>query len=87
VGKAIAASDDTEFGLAPYFYSRDIARIWRVSEALEYGMVGVNAGHVSTAEALFGGVKPSGLEREGAHQCLDDFMQVQYNCMGRNEDA
>jgi succinate-semialdehyde dehydrogenase/glutarate-semialdehyde dehydrogenase len=54
---------------------------------LEYGMVGVNAGHVSTAEALFRGVKPSGLEREGAHQCLDDFMQVQYNCMGRIEDA
>ncbi len=58
-----------------------------MSEALEYGMVGVNAGHVSTTEALFGGLKPSGLEPEGAHQCLDDFMRVQYNCMGRIEDA
>lgn len=80
--EVVAAANDTEFGLASYFYSRDIARVWRVSEALEYGMVGVNTGHVSTAEAPFGGVKSSGLGREGARQGLDDFMEVKYICMG-----
>lgn len=85
--EVIAAANDTEFGLASYFYSRDIARVWRVSEALEYGMVGVNTGHVSTAEAPFGGVKSSGLGREGARQGLDDFMEVKYICMGGIEAA
>jgi len=85
--EVVAAANDTEFGLASYFYSRDIARVWRVSEALEYGMVGANTGHVSTAEAPFGGVKSSGLGREGARQGLDDFMEVKYICMGGIEDA
>ncbi len=81
-GEVVAAANATEFGLASYFYSRDIARVWRVSEGLEYGMVGVNTGHVSTAEAPFGGVKSSGLGREGARQGLDDFMEMKYICMG-----
>ena len=81
-GEVVAAANATEFGLASYFYSRDIARVWRVSEGLEYGMVGVNTGHVSTAEAPFGGVKSSGLGREGARQGLDDFMETKYICMG-----
>ncbi|MEP1519129.1 NAD-dependent succinate-semialdehyde dehydrogenase [Ascidiaceihabitans sp.] len=85
--EVIAAANDTEFGLASYFYSRDIARVWRVSEALEYGMVGVNTGHVSTTEAPFGGVKSSGLGREGARQGLDDFMEIKYICMGGIEAA
>ncbi|WP_425039738.1 NAD-dependent succinate-semialdehyde dehydrogenase [Primorskyibacter sp. S187A] len=84
---AIHAANATEFGLASYFYSRDIARVWRVSEALEYGMVGVNTGHVSTTEAPFGGVKFSGLGREGARHGLDDFMETKYICMGGIEDA
>ena len=69
-------ANDTEFGLASYFYSRDLARAWRVSEALDYGMVGVNTGLVSTAEAPFGGVKQSGLGREGSRHGLDDFMEI-----------
>jgi len=80
--EVIAAANDTEFGLAAYFYSQDIARVWRVSEALEYGMVGANTGHVSTTEAPFGGVKSSGLGREGGRQGLDDFMETKYICMG-----
>jgi len=80
--EAVRAANDTEFGLASYFYSRDIGRAWRVSEALEYGMVGVNTGHVSTTEAPFGGVKSSGLGREGGRQGLDDFMETKYICMG-----
>ena len=85
--EAIAAANATEFGLASYFYSRDIARVWRVSEALDYGMVGVNTGHVSTTEAPFGGIKSSGLGREGSRHGLDDFMEVKYICMGGIEDA
>lgn len=85
--EVVAAANATEFGLASYFYSRDIARVWRVSEALEYGMVGVNTGHVSTAEAPFGGIKSSGLGREGGRQGLDDFMEVKYICMGGIEEA
>lgn len=80
--EAIAAANDTEFGLASYFYSRDMARVWRVSEALEYGMVGINTGLISTAEAPFGGVKLSGLGREGSRYGLDDFMELKYLCMG-----
>ncbi|WP_439141317.1 NAD-dependent succinate-semialdehyde dehydrogenase [Pseudooctadecabacter sp.] len=80
--EAVDAANATEFGLASYFYSRDIGRAWRVSEALDYGMVGVNTGHVSTAEAPFGGVKSSGLGREGGYQGLDEFMESKYICMG-----
>ncbi|MFT5631920.1 MAG: succinate-semialdehyde dehydrogenase/glutarate-semialdehyde dehydrogenase [Gammaproteobacteria bacterium] len=80
--EVVQAANDTDFGLASYFYSTNHARVWRVSEALEYGMVGVNTGLISTAEAPFGGMKQSGLGREGARQGLDDFMETKYICMG-----
>ncbi|MBI5716881.1 MAG: NAD-dependent succinate-semialdehyde dehydrogenase [Burkholderiales bacterium] len=80
--EAVALANATEFGLASYFYSRDIGRIFRVGEALEYGMVGVNTGLISTAEVPFGGVKQSGLGREGAHQGIDDYVEVKYLCLG-----
>ncbi|MGQ2999008.1 NAD-dependent succinate-semialdehyde dehydrogenase [Variovorax sp.] len=79
--QAVAAANDTEFGLAAYFYSRDIGRIMRVAESLESGIVGVNTGLVSTAEAPFGGVKQSGLGREGSKYGLDDFLEVKYVCL------
>ncbi len=80
--EAIQMANNTEFGLASYFFSRDIGRIWRVAEALEYGMVGINEGILSTEVAPFGGVKESGIGREGARQGLEDFMEVKYLCMG-----
>jgi succinate-semialdehyde dehydrogenase/glutarate-semialdehyde dehydrogenase len=80
--EAVAAANATEFGLASYFYSRDIGRIFRVGEALEYGMVGVNTGLISTAEVPFGGVKQSGLGREGARQGMDDYVEIKYLCLG-----
>ena len=80
--EVLAAANDTEFGLASYFYSTNHARVWRVSEGLDYGMVGVNTGLISTAEAPFGGVKASGLGREGSRHGLDDFMEIKYICMG-----
>ena len=80
--EAIAAANATEFGLASYFYSRDIGRIFRVGEALEYGMVGVNTGMISTAEVPFGGVKQSGLGREGSHHGIDDYVEIKYLCLG-----
>lgn len=80
--EVIAAANDTDFGLASYFYTRDMARTWRVGEALDYGMVGINTGLISTAEAPFGGVKMSGLGREGSRHGLDDFMELKYLCMG-----
>ena len=80
--EAVALANDTEFGLASYFYSRDIGRVFRVGEALEYGMVGINTGLISTAEVPFGGVKQSGLGREGAHQGMDDYVEVKYLCLG-----
>jgi succinate-semialdehyde dehydrogenase/glutarate-semialdehyde dehydrogenase len=80
--EAIALANDTEFGLASYFYSRDIGRVWRVAEALEYGMVGINTGLISTAEVPFGGVKQSGLGREGSHHGIDDYVEVKYLCIG-----
>ena len=80
--EAIAQANATEFGLASYFYSRDIGRIFRVGEALEYGMVGVNTGLISTAEVPFGGVKHSGLGREGARQGMDDYVELKYLCLG-----
>jgi len=80
--EVIAAANDTEFGLAAYFYSRDIGRVMRVAERLESGMVGVNTGLISTAEAPFGGVKQSGLGREGSKYGLDEFLEVKYVCLG-----
>lgn len=79
---AIRMANDTEFGLASYFYARDLSRVWRVAEALEAGMVGINTGLISTEVAPFGGVKQSGLGREGSHYGLDDYMEVKYLCMG-----
>ncbi|MCP5273235.1 MAG: NAD-dependent succinate-semialdehyde dehydrogenase [Burkholderiaceae bacterium] len=80
--EAIALANATEFGLASYFYSRDVGRIFRVGEALEYGMVGINTGLISTAEVPFGGVKHSGLGREGARQGIDDYVELKYLCLG-----
>ncbi|MBK9133175.1 MAG: NAD-dependent succinate-semialdehyde dehydrogenase [Betaproteobacteria bacterium] len=80
--EAVAAANATEFGLASYFYSRDVGRIFRVAEALEYGMVGINTGLISTAEVPFGGVKQSGLGREGARQGIDDYVEIKYLCLG-----
>ncbi|PZP53020.1 MAG: NADP-dependent succinate-semialdehyde dehydrogenase I [Agrobacterium fabrum] len=78
----IAKANDTEFGLASYFFAKDLARVFRVAEALEYGMVGVNTGLISTAEAPFGGVKSSGLGREGSRYGIDDFIEIKYVCLG-----
>jgi succinate-semialdehyde dehydrogenase/glutarate-semialdehyde dehydrogenase len=80
--EAIAMANDTEFGLASYFYSRDVGRIFRVGEALEYGMVGINTGMISTTEVPFGGVKQSGLGREGSHHGIDDYVEIKYLCLG-----
>jgi len=80
--EAIALANDTEFGLAAYFYTRDLARAWRVAEALEYGIVGINEGIISTEVAPFGGVKESGLGREGSRYGIEDFMEIKYMCMG-----
>ena len=79
--EVVAAANATEFGLASYFYSRDIGRIFRVGEALEYGMVGINTGLISVAEVPFGGVKQSGLGREGSHHGIDDYVEVKYLCI------
>ena len=80
--EVIEAANNTEFGLACYFYSRDIGRVWRVGEALEYGMVGINEGIISTAEAPFGGVKESGLGREGSAHGMEEYVEVKYMLMG-----
>lgn len=80
--QAIRMANDTEFGLASYLYTRDIGRVWRVSEALEYGMVGINTGLVSTEVAPFGGVKESGIGREGSKYGIEEFVEVKYLCMG-----
>jgi len=79
--EVIRMANDTEFGLAAYFYSRDIGRVWRVAEALEYGMVGINTGLISNEVAPFGGVKQSGLGREGSHYGVDDYVVIKYLCM------
>ncbi|MEX3964971.1 NADP-dependent succinate-semialdehyde dehydrogenase [Paraburkholderia sp. EG286B] len=79
--EVIRMANDTEFGLAAYFYSRDIGRVWRVAEALEYGMVGINTGLISNEVAPFGGVKQSGLGREGSHYGVDDYVVIKYMCM------
>jgi succinate-semialdehyde dehydrogenase/glutarate-semialdehyde dehydrogenase len=80
--EAIALANATEFGLASYFYSRDIGRIFRVAEALEYGMVGINTGLISTAEVPFGGVKQSGLGREGSRHGIEDYVEMKYLALG-----
>jgi succinate-semialdehyde dehydrogenase / glutarate-semialdehyde dehydrogenase len=80
--EAIALANDTEFGLAAYFYGRDIGRVWRVAGALEYGIVGINTGLISTEVAPFGGVKESGLGREGSKYGLEEFLEIKYLCLG-----
>jgi succinate-semialdehyde dehydrogenase/glutarate-semialdehyde dehydrogenase len=80
--RPIDAANATEFGLASYFYSRDVGRIFRVSEALEYGMVGINVGILATEHVPFGGVKQSGLGREGSHHGIDDYVELKYLCLG-----
>ena len=82
----IAMANDTEFGLASYFYARDIGRVWRVAEALEAGIVGINTGLISTEVAPFGGVKSSGLGREGSRHGIDDYVEIKYLCMGLPEE-
>ena len=84
--EAIDFANDTEFGLAAYFYSRDIGRIWRVSEGLEYGIVGINEGIISTEMAPFGGVKESGTGREGSKYGIEDYLEIKYLCMGGIND-
>jgi succinate-semialdehyde dehydrogenase/glutarate-semialdehyde dehydrogenase len=80
--EAIGLANDTEFGLAAYFYGRDIARVWRVAEALEYGIVGINTGLISTEVAPFGGMKESGLGREGSKYGMHEFIEIKYLCFG-----
>ncbi len=80
--EVLPLANELEFGLASYFYARDLSRVWRVAEALEAGMVGINTGLISTEVAPFGGVKQSGLGREGSHYGLDDYMELKYLCMG-----
>ena len=78
----IKMANDTEFGLAAYFYSRDVGRVWRVGEALEYGIIGINEGIISTAEVPFGGLKQSGLGREGSHMGIEEYLEVKYLAIG-----
>lgn len=78
---AVAMANDTQYGLASYFYSRDLGRVWRIAEALEYGMVGINTGLISNAAAPFGGVKASGLGREGGHEGIEEYLETKYLCM------
>ena len=80
--EVITMANDSEFGLASYFYSQDLARVWRVAEALESGMVGINTGLISTEVAPFGGIKQSGLGREGSKYGTEDFLDIKYLCMG-----
>ncbi|MFP5339444.1 MAG: aldehyde dehydrogenase family protein, partial [Gammaproteobacteria bacterium] len=80
--EAVPMANDTEFGLASYFYARDLGRVFRVAEALEYGMVGINTGLISTEVAPFGGVKSSGLGREGSKYGIEDYLEIKYLCMG-----
>ncbi|MCB9053842.1 MAG: NAD-dependent succinate-semialdehyde dehydrogenase [Lewinellaceae bacterium] len=80
--EVVAAANATQYGLAAYFYGRDVGRVWRVAEALEYGMVGINTGMISTAVAPFGGVKESGIGREGSKYGMEEFMEVKYLCFG-----
>ena len=81
VENVIEAANDTEFGLAAYFYAKDLSKVWKVAEALEYGIVGINTGLISTEVAPFGGIKQSGLGREGSKYGIDDFLEIKYLCM------
>ena len=85
--EAIAMANDTNYGLAAYFFSQNINRVWRVAEALEYGMVGINQGIISHAEAPFGGVKESGIGREGSRYGIEEYLEVKYLCMGLQQKA
>jgi len=85
--EAVRLANDTEFGLAAYLYTENLSRSWRVTEALEYGIVGLNTGLISTAEAPFGGVKSSGLGREGSHYGIDEFLELKYLCMSIETDG
>ncbi|WP_170942122.1 NAD-dependent succinate-semialdehyde dehydrogenase [Noviherbaspirillum denitrificans] len=80
--EAVALANNTRYGLAAYFYSRDIGRVWRVAEQLEYGMVGINEGMISNEVAPFGGVKESGIGREGSHYGIEEYLQIKYLCLG-----
>ncbi len=80
--EAVAMANDTPYGLASYFYSRDVGRVWRVAEALEYGMVGMNTGIMSTESAPFGGIKESGIGREGSKYGIDEYLEMKYLCLG-----
>jgi succinate-semialdehyde dehydrogenase/glutarate-semialdehyde dehydrogenase len=80
--EAVALANDTQFGLASYFYARDIGRIWRVAEGLEYGIVGINEGIISNEMAPFGGMKESGNGREGSRYGTDEYLEIKYLCMG-----
>ena len=80
--EGIRMANATQFGLASYFYSRDVGRVFRVSEALEYGIVGVNTGLISTEIAPFGGIKESGIGREGSKYGIDDYLEIKYVCLG-----
>jgi succinate-semialdehyde dehydrogenase/glutarate-semialdehyde dehydrogenase len=79
--EAIALANDTPYGLAAYFYTNDLGRAWRVSEGLEYGMVALNTGALSNVAAPFGGVKQSGIGREGSHHGIDEYLELKYVCM------
>ena len=85
--EVIKLANDTEVGLASYLYTRDIGRVWRVSEALEFGMIGINEGLISNEMAPFGGVKQSGMGREGSKYGLDDYLEIKYLCMGGIENS
>ncbi len=80
--EAVFMANDTEFGLAAYFYSRDLGRVWRIAEAIEYGMIGINTGLISTEVAPFGGMKESGIGREGSKYGIGEFLEIKYLCMG-----
>ena len=82
--EAIAMANDTEFGLAAYFFTRNVGRCWRVGEALEYGMVGVNTGLISNEVAPFGGIKQSGIGREGSKYGIEEYLEVKYLCFDVN---
>ena len=79
--QAVQMANDTEFGLAAYFYARDVGRVWRIAEALEYGILGINTGIISTEVAPFGGVKESGIGREGSKYGIEDYLEIKYMCL------
>ena len=85
--EAIRMANDTEFGLASYFYTRDVGRIFRVAEALEYGIVGINSGSISAANAPFGGLKESGFGREGSKYGIEDYLEIKYLCVAGIEET